>query len=250
VYATGVYHQFVERHQRAMMSLTLLPGETTATTQRNVAHRGPAFLPWHRQALVDLEREMQRVVPGVQIPYWPWDRDGSRWRNSSFITLMGGNGSSSRGYRITKGPFRDWNSRLYDAVTNSFYTRSGIVRQFSSTAMPGGPSLSIPFSDVAPWSERSDATQSFRKSLEDRHNWVHDIVGGDMGVGTAPNDPIFWCHHANTDRLWAEWQRADAAHGYQPVTGGPTGHNLDDVMGFLVATNVTPRSVLTPPAYG
>lgn len=30
---------------------------------------------------------------------------------------------------------------------------------------------------------------------------------GDMSkADTAPNDPIFWLHHSNIDRIWCEWQ--------------------------------------------
>jgi tyrosinase len=38
------------------------------------------------------------------------------------------------------------------------------------------------------------------------HGAVHGLIGGDMGiVPTAGNDPIFWLHHCNIDRLWASW---------------------------------------------
>ena len=39
------------------------------------------------------------------------------------------------------------------------------------------------------------------------HNGAHDWVGGLMGVvPTSPNDPVFWLHHSNIDRIWAIWQ--------------------------------------------
>jgi tyrosinase len=38
------------------------------------------------------------------------------------------------------------------------------------------------------------------------HNVVHSALGGLMGViDTAAQDPIFWLHHANIDRLWNQW---------------------------------------------
>jgi tyrosinase len=50
------------------------------------------------------------------------------------------------------------------------------------------------------------------------HNKVHNAIGGSavvvgralrvgfMGdVSTAARDPVFWCHHANIDRLWESW---------------------------------------------
>ena len=39
------------------------------------------------------------------------------------------------------------------------------------------------------------------------HNGVHGWVGGDMTAMTSPNDPIFFMHHAQIDRIWAIWQR-------------------------------------------
>lgn len=39
------------------------------------------------------------------------------------------------------------------------------------------------------------------------HGLGHIYIGGDMGSGGMPtNDPMFFLHHANVDRLWAMWQ--------------------------------------------
>jgi len=245
--SSGVYDAFTRRHNQAMMAPTLLPGETG--TQRNVAHRGPAFLPWHRQALAELEAEMQRVVPGVRIPYWPWHADGSGWRTARVWTLAGGNGDARQSYRVTTGPFRLWTSVVWNASTGSFSSRAGVKRQFATSgAMPGAPSMSVPAYDASPWSEASSASGSFRRALEANHNTVHNLVGGDMTSGTSPNDPLFWMHHANVDRLWAAWE-ARWGTAYLPGAGCATGHNADDVMRFLLASDATPASVLTPPVY-
>jgi tyrosinase len=43
------------------------------------------------------------------------------------------------------------------------------------------------------------------------HNNGHTITGGNNGHmcdGMSPLDPIFWLHHCNIDRIWAEWQTA------------------------------------------
>ena len=38
------------------------------------------------------------------------------------------------------------------------------------------------------------------------HNIVHSDLGGLMGdPNTAAQDPIFWLHHGNIDRLWNRW---------------------------------------------
>jgi tyrosinase len=35
-----------------------------------------------------------------------------------------------------------------------------------------------------------------------------EIIGSMAAVDTSPNDPAFFLHHANVDRLWAEWQES------------------------------------------
>ena len=65
------------------------------------------------------------------------------------------------------------------------------------------------------------------------HNFAHMWVGGSMMPSTSPNDPVFFLHHANVDRIWANWQRQwfhTLQGDYLPASGGPTGHNLADGM--------------------
>jgi tyrosinase len=37
------------------------------------------------------------------------------------------------------------------------------------------------------------------------HNGVHSWIGGNMSTMYSPRDPLFWLHHSNCDRIWAEW---------------------------------------------
>lgn len=46
------------------------------------------------------------------------------------------------------------------------------------------------------------------------HGRVHLWVNGNMGSSSSPNDPVFWLHHANLDRIWAEWQDAHGIYNY------------------------------------
>ncbi len=67
----------------------------------------------------------------------------------------------------------------------------------------------------------AETTAVKRKNESGMHNGVHVWVGGKMAdVPTAPNDPAFWLHHSNIDRLWAQWQArfpGDAAKQWPSV---------------------------------
>lgn len=109
--------------------------------------------------------------------------------------------------------------------------------------------------DATPWNDTgqpgptsAQVLASFRKYLERLlHDFVHVWIGGawefdalgnpgDGGHMTFPavavNDPVFWLHHCNVDRLWSIWQRKAAASGYRPQAAGTAnaGHNGDDLM--------------------
>jgi tyrosinase len=70
-----------------------------------------------------------------------------------------------------------------------------------------------------------------------------------MMAMSSPNDPVFWLHHCNIDRLWAEWQTENPGRMYLPPSGTPgvvAGHGLDDPMPPWnnETSPPTPRSVL------
>jgi Common central domain of tyrosinase len=112
--------------------------------------------------------------------------------------------------------------------------------------------------DFAPWNDTSgqptdgQILRSFRKFLErvlhdGIHVWIGDaweFVGNsprDGGHMTFPavavNDPVFWLHHCNVDRLWSIWQRKAALSAYVPQVAGTAtaGHNGEDDMTNLAA---------------
>ncbi|MFD2884266.1 tyrosinase family protein [Pseudomonas lini] len=92
--------------------------------------------------------------------------------------------------------------------------------------------------DKAPYNA-AQSTGGARNSIEgwageERiHNNVHVWVGGDMGLSSSPNDPVFFLHHCNVDRLWAAWQAKHPAAAYVPAGNAPDTlkfHRIDDPM--------------------
>ena len=65
----STYDLFIVWHHVAMSTLT-----PPSQSDRNAAHRGPVFLPWHRFMLRQLELNLQRVLNDntFGLPYWDW----------------------------------------------------------------------------------------------------------------------------------------------------------------------------------
>jgi tyrosinase len=118
-------------------------------------------------------------------------------------------------------PYWDWitHPQIPPRLTGAaFLSRWGITRQWNVALMPDQ-------SDVAAAMGRT-TFPSFQQRLENAHGEVHIAVGGTMNSASSPADPVFWLHHANVDRLWAQWQALpigaappNGTERLQPATG-------------------------------
>lgn len=240
----GRYDEYIHWHH-AVMTPTVLPNEPKDAQYRNGAHRGPSFLPWHREFLLQVEKDLQNINSAISIPYWDWTEDsklpdptkGAVWSED----LMGGNGVESNGWRVDNGPFAyktgNWSIPIE-------HDGPALTRRFGSWLpnfnLPTKDDLNMAMSEVlydTPPYNSSPFTTGFRNRLEgwvtmrgdnlvkttgsQLHNRVHLWVGGrwtDNGeekVGsmvpmTSPNDPVFLLHHCFIDKIWADWQSIQA----------------------------------------
>jgi len=250
--ANGTYDQFVQMHIDAMAHATPPGGNPM---DRNAAHRGPTFLPWHREYLRRFELELQAIDSSVSIPYWDWTVDNSPsssiWNND----LLGGDGQGSNDV-VQDGPFAH-NTGNWNLSIDGPALRRTLGRNSPPLPTTGqvNDCLAVTPYDSSPWNTSSNQNSSFRNRLEGWrgpgaiHNRGHVWVGGSMLPGSSPNDPAFFLHHCNVDRLWAVWQNMHLSEGYLPASGGPLGHNLNDPM-FPWGGTATPTSVWNHIALG
>lgn len=132
------------------------------------------FLPWHRAYLIIFERKIREINQELSIPYWDWHADGGQLIGFKGFTGLSSGRQLGALPGVENGPGRGW------FVTTSTYNEL--------TRHAGG-------------------YDSFSEELEEVHNLGHLWIGGDMATWTSPNDPAFWFHHAQIDRIWAEWQK-------------------------------------------
>ncbi len=215
--ANGVYNTFVQNHINAMTS----------------AHRGSAFLPWHREFLNRFELELRKIDAQVTLPYWDWTVDNSGASSIWNADFMGGNGRPADGV-VTTGPFA-FSTGNWPLAFDGPRLRRQFGVSIGSLPTPADVANAMAESvyDVAPWN--ASASSGFRNRLEgwingpQLHNRAHVWVGGSMLPMSSPNDPVFFLHHCFIDKLWADWQRTHPGVAY-PAVGPAVGHRLNDPM--------------------
>ena len=206
----STYDLFVAWHHLAMDTFT-----PPTQSDRNAAHRGPVFLPWHRFMLVLLELQLQRVLndADVGLPYWDWAADGELDPDEQPTSpVWADDGMGGQGNPITSGPFAfdaadpaSWRVRVAANVQGQLRaTNRGLRRAFGRsvqtlpTQADVAAALDLSDYDAPPWSTQSEG---FRNQVEGwrplatapgLHNRVHVWVGGDMLPSSSPNDPVFY----------------------------------------------------------
>ncbi|MET1110630.1 MAG: tyrosinase family protein [Allosphingosinicella sp.] len=140
----------------------------------NTCHTDPTFFwAWHRMYLYWFERIVRKYARQHDwaIPYWDWTNPAER---------------------AMPAPFRDSASLLYEASRNAGVNAGNPLSANLGVSVANAMTLLDYFS-----------TQS---SINGPHGSVHGAVGGKMGsVSSAAQDPIFWAHHAQVDRIWNLW---------------------------------------------
>ncbi len=139
------------------------------------------FFPWHREYLYRFE-EIIRDVTGEEnfaLPYWDW----------------------SKNQKLPK-EFGEAGSLFLNEANRTRNLKPSIDQECS-------PSRISSFKKTKDFNTFLGSEQGSGEIEYAPHNTVHVAIGGTMATFRSPLDPIFWCHHANVDRLWAEWQEGN-----------------------------------------
>jgi tyrosinase len=150
------------------------------------------FLPWHRMHLIWFERLVRNITGAAQfmMPYWNYTDPDQR-------TLP-------RQFRLPDD--RLWGP-LFRADRNPGVNDGRPIDQVGEAPLGLNAMMSSVYDDTL------DGDAGFGANLDNApHSAVHIDVGtrerGMGAVSWAANDPIFWLHHCNIDRIWASWNKA------------------------------------------
>jgi tyrosinase len=155
------------------------------------------FLPWHRMFVYFYERLIRSALnnPTFSLPYWNYSPD-----------------SAFPYQRPIPPEFRKRTDPLYGSLYRSAH-RSGInsgnpIDLGQESAGRLNLRLSLSQKTYLP----QGTIPGFCNQLNSHvHGNVHVLVGNSLGMGSvkyAGNDPLFWMHHSNIDRIWESWNKA------------------------------------------
>ncbi|KAK6154219.1 hypothetical protein DH2020_008467 [Rehmannia glutinosa] len=184
------------------------PGQGTLDLQ---VHNSWLFFPFHRWYLYFYERILGKLIgdPTFALPFWNWDNPKGMTMPPMFV---------------------DPKAAIYDDKRNQANLPPAVV----DLGMTGNKdplqvvanNLTIMYSEMIrananvydfmgqPYRAGTPVNPGPGSSERGSHVGIHVFVGDprqpsgeDMGnFYSAGRDPLFYCHHANVDRMWSLWQ--------------------------------------------
>jgi hypothetical protein len=156
-------------------------------------HHVPAWLPWHRLYILQVEDALRAIDAGLVLPFWDWTLTQSV--EEGLPAAFTDPTYQPAGGPALPNPLRS-GTYVADQQSQETFRNVGTRSQRQQTA------------DEVATAFDQQVFADFSEALAAPHDDLHSVwVQGSMGDPTyAAYDPIFWAHHANVDRLWAQWQ--------------------------------------------
>ncbi|KEP50120.1 tyrosinase tyrosinase: common central domain protein [Rhizoctonia solani 123E] len=185
-------------------------------------HFTALFLPWHRWYVHTFHETLKKQC-GYQgvMPYWNWSLDVANITASPLFDSDPEAGLGTFGTPLTDGAFKDAYrsyptphviSRTYDPYP---FKQDAAVFPFSFTHRDlSAPTVLDPknIDSIVNGSKGNFTDFAYKldgAKAQGPHNAAHMMLPGDISDPLwSPNDPLFFLHHANIDRIWWRWQNA------------------------------------------
>ncbi len=170
-------------------------------------HGANDFLHWHRWYIYYFEQICGALIgkPGFALAYWDWEGPLSKIPAPFFdrpelnVTHWKDKSDAQSSH---------WGPRRITTAGVRGIAKGQTMLSIKKYARAYRPSTLLGI-------RRQNNFSIFETMLERTpHNSGHLAVGaarpknGHMSEAMSPLDPVFWLHHANCDRFWAEWDAA------------------------------------------
>ncbi|KAG9193566.1 tyrosinase [Alternaria panax] len=195
----------------------------------NDIHFAASFLSWHRYIIHTYHHALVTECDyNGELPYWDWTLD---WQDLSAAPVwdldhgFSGNGRESsepspffpRSHCIEEGPF----AHVHVSLAGATYAPHCLTRDFGSFKHEPVANLSQHLRPraIEALMEEDDYYKFLVKFEDGAHIAIPKFIMGDFRLFTSPNDPIFFLHHGQIDRIWWRWQQHDLQRRQYLYTG-------------------------------
>ncbi|KAH6711904.1 hypothetical protein BKA61DRAFT_677100 [Leptodontidium sp. MPI-SDFR-AT-0119] len=192
-----------------------------------IIHHVAGFLPWHRYFGQVYEDALRECGYEGAATYWDWTLDVMKFAESPIMSStlgFGYDGSDSRTETLTSGQtIRCVDSGPFSKLRPSYIALSvtEVIQEehcFFRSLTDGDTEASrisanfynATYIDIV---QSEETFETYRLKLEGGpHGTIHSVLGGEMNPTTSPNEPLFFLHHAQIDRLWWKWQQENPSN--------------------------------------
>ena len=204
--------------------------------QATHVHRGPEFLPWHREIVNRLEAMLRQINPQLSLHYWDWTENPTNLPNANLgggntgnldlftNTFMGYGGTTTNSIGepwLSAGYYNPNAANKRDITNNPADPPENVRRSVS-----GSPATQLQDNNVIDAGDYA----VMRGMLEDIHDDMHGFVNmGSQHISFR--DPFVFLLHSNVDRIFAMWQFKNPQVRLDKDTIYGTETNLDVVVG-------------------
>jgi polyphenol oxidase len=181
-------------------------------------HASWLFFPFHRAYLHFFERIAARLLgdPGFAVPFWSWDVPEGMRVPPEFADEASPLHDPSRNSRHAPPRLVDLDFSYVERNCTDEQQVQLNLRIMHKQMVTNAPLASLfhgqPYRDGDRGMPGAGTVELWLHNLV--HRWTGDLSQPnheDMGAYySSARDPIFYPHHANSDRLWEVWRRDDA----------------------------------------
>jgi len=171
-----------------------LAAECWNTCQSHAGQNSNHFLPWHRMYTWYMERIVRKVTGRTDfaMPYWNYTSSDPAYRG--VVPLQ---------FRLPDDP-------VFGALYRP--NRYALANSGQPIHMnQPGDAMNIDDAMAKTTYNTVGSVQGFCRTIDSGiHGRIHTLTGNSHGMGAVPyagNDPLFFVHHANIDRMWASWNK-------------------------------------------
>jgi tyrosinase len=174
-------------------------------------HGNDNFVTWHRPYLLDFEFKLRAQIARIvdqqaadewRLPYWDWSSPDTQGIPAAFTVETYDDGGQTRPNPLFSMP--------YQLPYEVFLAPGEPIDPSDATwRAPGSLDTLRTFGALVDLALGESDFFAFSTRLELPHNRVHGWTNGFMATYRSSFDPLFWCHHANIDRQFWQWQQGE-----------------------------------------